>query len=260
MSFLNRDGTLSRLKKWLSRPLTSRESKRAQGQYVADEAEVTFTARFAACDVLARAGIPSCIWLEDALSNLGVPTEVFELFLLVPDTGLAARALMSAGYERQEPSLALTPIPQFNNLFTPQETGNHSPAMDSDWTFEVPDAIRTSVILLPAKEWFYDLPESLECMTAWFPTLSQLLTALIAKWLNLYEKDWDLRLRVGIFIGYIYEYIETVREPGFEKQLPRGYWQFHFDQVQGIRTSDLGTFSCQEHYKHITCDIADARL
>lgn len=219
MTFLNRDGTLSRLKKWLSRPLTwRRESKRVQGQYVADEAEVTFTARFAACDVLARAGIPSCIWLEDALSNLGVPTEVFELFLLVPDTGLAARALMSAGYERQEPSLALTPIPQFNNLFTPQETGNHSPAMDSDWTFEVPDAIRTSVILLPAKEWFYDLPESLECMTAWFPTFSQLLTALIAKWLNLN------------------------------------------DQVQGIRTSDLGTFSCQEHYKHITCDIADARL
>jgi hypothetical protein len=154
-----------------------------QGQYVADEAEVYSMVRFAACDVLARAGIPSCIWLEDALSNLGVPALVFEHFLLVSDTGLAARALMSAGYERQEPCLALRPISQFNNLFAPQKTGNHSPAMDSDRIFEVLDVTRTSVILLPAKEWFYDLPESLECMTAWFPTLSQLLTALIAKWL-----------------------------------------------------------------------------
>lgn len=39
--------------------------------------------RFAACSVLYKAGIPVCIWLEDALAQLGVPTLVFDLFLLV---------------------------------------------------------------------------------------------------------------------------------------------------------------------------------
>jgi len=66
-------------------------------------------------------------------------------------------------------------------------------------------------------------------MMDWFPTLPQRLTALIAKWLNSEENDSDLRLRLAVFLGYIYESLDTVKAPGFEQNLPRSLWPFHSD-------------------------------
>jgi hypothetical protein len=73
-----------------------------------DEARAGFPTRFAAYGVLYGAGIPACIWLEDALLQFGIPTVVFELFLLVPDVDAAVRALISAGYRRGEPRASVS--------------------------------------------------------------------------------------------------------------------------------------------------------
>ncbi|KAH6615759.1 hypothetical protein B0J18DRAFT_289707 [Chaetomium sp. MPI-SDFR-AT-0129] len=229
------------------------EDDRDDGQELSPcEPESGIPPRFSACSILYSAGIPASIWFEDALAYHDVPTLVFELFLLVPDVDAAARVLMSAGYQRGELSLALSPIRQFDNLYTPVRTESQHPTTDAESTSQSPEIDETRVILLPAKEWFHDLPATPEDMADWFPTLPQLLTALIAKWLSLEEGDRDLRLRIAVFLGYIYEYLDSVKVRGFEQQLPQQFWAFHSDQVQGINAADLGTFRCQEHYlRHI---------
>ncbi|KAK3291781.1 uncharacterized protein B0H64DRAFT_477969 [Chaetomium fimeti] len=208
--------------------------------------------RFSACSILFNAGIPALIWLEDALAYYGVPTMVFELFLLVPDVDAAARVLKSSGYQKREPSLALRPICQFDNLYAAVRTENqHPPTTDAEATSQSPEVKPTRVILLPAKEWFHELPSAPEDMEDWLPTLPQLLAALIAKWLSLEEGERDLRLRIAVLLGYIYAGLDNVKLPGFEQQLPQQLRAFHMDRVQGrINLADLGTFRCQQHYLH----------
>jgi hypothetical protein len=206
-----------------------------------DGSEAKLPLRYTACELLYNAGIPAAIWLEDALSYYGVPALVFDLFLLVPDVNAAAHVLVRSGYKRGQLSLALRDIPQFDNLYTPPQT--------TSTTHEDHDSVAgANVVLLPAKEWFHQLPATAEAVTDWFPTLPQLLTALIRKWLSLEEQEEDLRLRVAIFLGYIYSYVDAVKAPGFELQLPREYRVFHSDQLQGINTGDLDMFRCQQHY------------
>ncbi|KAL2131010.1 hypothetical protein VTI74DRAFT_5669 [Chaetomium olivicolor] len=206
-----------------------------------DGSEAKMPLRYTACELLYKAGIPAAIWLEDALSYHGVPTLVFDLFLLVPDVDAAAQVLVRSGYKRGQLSLGLRAIRQFDNLYTPPQT--------TSTTHEDHDSVAgANVVLLPAKEWFHQLPATAEAMTDWFPTLHQLLTTLIRKWLSLEEQEEDLRLRIVIFIDYIYSYVDAVKAPGFELQLPREYRVFHSDQLQGINTEYLDTFQCQQHY------------
>ncbi|KAK4151685.1 hypothetical protein C8A00DRAFT_16926 [Chaetomidium leptoderma] len=237
----------------LSRRKAVTEDGRDDGQELSSfEPELGIPPRFSACSILYRAGIPASVWLEDALAYHDVPTLVFDLFLLVPDVDAAARALVSAGYQRGELSLALSPIRQFDNLYIPLRTESQHATTDAESAPQSPEIDETRVILLPAKEWFHELPAAPEDMVDWFPTLPQLLTALIAKWLSLEEGDRDLRLRIAVFLGYIYEYLDTVKVPRFEQQLPQQFRTFHSDQVQGINAADLGTFRCQEYYmRHI---------
>ncbi|OAA62745.1 hypothetical protein SPI_04285 [Niveomyces insectorum RCEF 264] len=226
----------------LSRSSKARRQRKAKAPPSMQSENV---ARYAACNTLHTAGIPVCIWLEDALGHLGVPTLAFELYLLVHDVAAATQILLESGYQRGKPSLAIESIPQFHNLFTlPRHEISGSPTSS-----EPDDSEQPSVILLPAAEWFYKLPERIENMADWFPTLPGIYSALVAKWLSLNEDEHALRLRIAVFIGYIYEYLDdTIRSPGFEQQLPAKYGQFHRDQLRGINTADLGTFKCQQHY------------
>ena len=113
-----------------------------------DGSEVKLPPRYTACELLYKAGIPAAVWLEDALSYHGVPTLVFDLFLLVPDVNAAAQVLVSSGYKRGQQYLALRAIPQFDNLYTPPRTTTaHEEDQDPIPGF--------NVVLLPAAEWFH---------------------------------------------------------------------------------------------------------
>lgn len=213
-----------------------------------DGSEAKLLLRYRACELLYKAGIPAAIWLEDALSYHGVPTVVFDLYLLVPDVDAAAQVLVRSGYKRGQLCLALSDIRQFDNLYTPPE-----PPQTTSTTHDNHDSVTgTNVVLLPAKEWFYQLPNTAGAVTDWFPTLPQLFTALVQKWLSLERQEEDLRLRITVFIGYIYSYVGAVKAPGFELQLPRGIRVFHSDQLQNINAEYLDTFRCQQHYLQIS--------
>lgn len=63
--------------------------------------------RYEPCDILLRAGIPCKVWGEDVLTFYGVPTVVFDLFVLVPSPEMASQALKDQGY------VLTTPNPRF---------------------------------------------------------------------------------------------------------------------------------------------------
>lgn len=44
-------------------------------------------------------GVPCVVWFEDAIAHYGVPTVVFDLYILVPDISTAADVLAGAGWE-----------------------------------------------------------------------------------------------------------------------------------------------------------------
>lgn len=54
--------------------------------------------RYKPCQVLFDNHIPHAVWFEDALVHYGVPTVVFDLYILVPDIDLAANLLAKAGW------------------------------------------------------------------------------------------------------------------------------------------------------------------
>lgn len=228
----------------------------------------TLSSRYKAYGVLYCAGIPSCIWFEDALENLGVPISTFCLFLMVPSAQVAQAAdqLKWSGYRKRRPVLAFRRIPQFKNIYglvdmpgTSQSgKGNEAdedddddeklPPLDID---EIVDPDHPPVILLPAETWFYhDIPKTTAVMKDCFPTLPRMLTSLVEKWLSLtQDHDYDeLRLFLAIQIEYLYDYLEEVKKPGFEQNLPRHLWKFHFDGVNGTEPRELDSFATQRMY------------
>ncbi|KAI9774211.1 MAG: hypothetical protein M1839_001757 [Geoglossum umbratile] len=219
-----------------------------------DDISEALNPRYAACSILYNAAVPYCIWCEDALSAYGVPTIVFDLFLLTPDPGEAAATLIEAGYVRKEPNARFCDIPQFSNRLGPATSckGDRK-SIDKSGGFESLDPSMTEVVLLPANEWFYDLLEDAEDMTQWKPPLSKLLDSLMAKWFDLKDSDseYNLQSHIAIFISYIYLYVGEVKEPGFERGLLKEHWQLHFDLAAGITGGGLNSSRCHHHYRSI---------
>lgn len=222
----------------------------------------TLALRYRAYGILYCAGIPLCVWFEDALEHLGVPTETFCLYLLVPAAQLqqAADHLLNDGqYSKRQLPFALERISHFSNIYAPpaRETLRPpGPVLFSDGSQYLPDpndivdSLNPPVILLPAEEWFYELPptsaEILDC----YPTLPQILASLILRWLA--DNEESLSLCVSVMIEYIYEYLGNVKKPGFEDLLPEKVRKFHLDMIHGRDPSgdlQLGIWSCHQYYR-----------
>ncbi|QRD84892.1 hypothetical protein F9C07_9146 [Aspergillus flavus] len=172
--------------------------------------------RYKPCQVFSFHQIPHAIWFEDALVHYGVPTVVFDLYILVPDIDVAADLLAKAGwtFDMQKPHLIgnakvdLVTFPQ-QRLISP-------------------DGV-TRTVLLPAADWKYPLAADTRLEFAPledgsshqvpFPPLAGLLDALIESWLDLPSDD------------AIYE-----------------HRQFHFDVQSGMET---GTVPFWEHQRTI---------
>jgi hypothetical protein len=240
-----------------SRPLTQKlRSLLRKPRKPADKGDGVSEApnpRFAACSILHDAAIPYCIWGEDILSAYGVPTVVFDLFLLASDPEKAAAKLIEAGYTRKEPNARFSDIPQFSNRLGPATSSKGDRiSVDNSLVFESHDPYMTEVVLLPAKEWFYDLPDRNVGDTAqWKPPLTKLLDSLMAKWFDLDDSDSGLRSHIAFFIVYIYHYVKEVKEPEFHKGLLKEHWQLHFDLAAGIAGDELDSSRCQQHYRGI---------
>jgi hypothetical protein len=183
-------------------------------------------ARHAPCLIFADKQIPYVIWFEDALHYYGVPTVVFDLYLLVLDIDAAADCLIKAGWTINTQSShrignAETKIPQVP-LISPDS--------------------QTKTVLLLASDWKFPLPASpslTDDQGLSFPPLPGLLDALIESWLDGPSEDEALLLHLACQFNYLYEYVPALKRRSFANQMRYEHRQFHFDVRAGMSSSTL---------------------
>ncbi|CAK4032214.1 Hypothetical predicted protein [Lecanosticta acicola] len=225
-----------------SKKLDSSDSSRPASDHDSQE-----DPRYDACVVLADRNIPYCIFCEDALAYHGVPTAVFDLYLLVHDVHLAGSELLAAGYSKQTEPSELVRVPEFSERYV---LDSESIAASDEETQNLP---QTGIVLLSASDWHYDLAESVEAMTEWFAPLAKALDSMMSRWADL--TSVRLRGRLAILISYCYLYVEDVKTKDYAKNLDKENRQLHFDEVAETCTADLGTAKCQEHYRMVRDQI-----
>lgn len=222
---------------------------RRSSHEAADETTNALPIRYDACSIIWYADIPACVWGEDALAHLGVPTIVFGLFLIVPDVEAAAEKLKDEGYILGERPLAYKRKPEFSNYYLPphDDNANRGSQTIDDESTEKPD-----VILLQASDWFWKLPASTSDVTDWFPELPAFLVAMFDKLLDLDpEEEFGLSLHLAIWIGYIYEYVDEVKEPNFQERIPPEYRQLHSDTLQDNVGEGLSDPEIRRYYREL---------
>ena len=158
--------------------------------------------RYRAPQLLLDKGIPCVIWAEDALAHYGVPTECFDLFLLVHDPTQAAKCLMAGGFRVGS-----------NDCY------KDIPELDEDVPRFIDPAYRqisslsnieSCVALLSAQDWGYMLPSDTVGLSS-FPPLNALFDSLVHTWLDAPTAIFALHFIVHI--GYLLEYVPAIRDP-----------------------------------------------
>ncbi|MBE3042737.1 hypothetical protein IMZ48_09225 [Candidatus Bathyarchaeota archaeon] len=161
----------------------------------------------------------------------------------------AAEKLKDKGYIHGERPVSYTDIPEFKNYYLPPynnaNSGTQTPGNDEP--SEKPD-----VILLQAADWFWQLPASSIDITNWFPELPGFLVAMVDKLLDLDdEEEFGLSLHLAVWIGYIYLYVDEVKEPNFQERIPPQYRQLHSDLVQGFVRGGLSEPETRRYYRKL---------
>ncbi|KAI1177022.1 hypothetical protein F4777DRAFT_232886 [Nemania sp. FL0916] len=200
--------------------------------------------RYAPCKILLRESIPTLIWFEDAVRRYGVPTMTFDLYLIVPDIQHAADVLHRSGWRPKPPSrysFLVPPCPiQYSRLVRPapedERNRNQGDACDSsslEAETSVPLFEHNGTVLLSATEWKISTEELHEASNNYhFPPLSTLVNRLVTNWLDA-PVGSQLALRLGLMLGYLYEYTSEVKTEEFKQCLELEHRQFHLDCLSG---------------------------
>ncbi|KAH8422388.1 uncharacterized protein LDX57_000145 [Aspergillus melleus] len=207
--------------------------------------------RYKSCLVFENIGIPYVIWFEDALVHHGVPTIVFDLYVLVLDIVTAADALMKSGWtvDTQNPRRigdSVVAIPQ-TPLISPDQKTKTVLLLASDWKF--PLATDSPLERVPVTNRSHSSKLS-------FPLLPGLLDALIESWLVGPTEDPTLLLRLSCYFNYLYEYVPALKERSFADQMKYEHRQFHFDVLAGM--DSLG-FPFRNHQRGIKDALLQGR-
>lgn len=219
---------------------TCSATARARDQYI--NVHMSAVPRYEPCLLLQEEGIPSIVWFEDAVAHYGVPTVVFDLYLLVSDIDAAAEALLKRGwtYAKEQsvefhflhghpdvrrcrlnpPGTDETPKPR---AWPPLPPSNDPPGV-------------TTTVLLPASDWKLPSEKLLLSRTQSFiPSLPDLIDSLIEKVLDSADHP-DIEDRVSVHIAYLYRYAPALKERSFALELKHENRQFHHDVVSGFET------------------------
>lgn len=199
--------------------------------------------RYKPCQVLSDHQVPHVIWFEDTLHHYGVPTVLFDLYLLVLDVDEAAKLLVKAGW--------------FIDLQGPHKIG--SAEVEFPQRRLVLRNSPTITVLLPAQEWKFpliadslleDAPLTAESLheNVSFPPLSGFLDALIESWLDCPSDDAMLLLHLACQISYLYAYAPALTQRSFAEWMKYEHRQFHFDVLAGMET---GTIPFRRHQRAI---------
>ncbi|WOO79585.1 uncharacterized protein LOC62_02G003110 [Vanrija pseudolonga] len=211
--------------------------------------------RYDACRALQAAGVRCTLWFEDADRYHGVPTVLFDIYILVDDMDAAERVLTQVGWQPttinqgkvgsavlSSPVVRLVP-PGVDPIPPPKP-----PPLEGNGSvfYRLP----TTVALLPAHVWSYDLtthpPDSL------FPRLPALLDAMIDTTLTDSDEMGHERWAIGIHIAYLYHYVREIRDPAFVQSLRFDNRQFHNDICAGMM---VGTVPVAAHGRRVREEI-----
>jgi len=145
--------------------------------------------RYQPCYMLCHNSIPCVVWCEDAIGHYGVPTVVFSLYLLVPNIEQAAEVLVRREWhleDNTQSKFGNAPLRSAHHRLTPPiDVTQNKPARSPGMGPPPPPSKKppgpTTTILLPASEWNFTFPSSIQ---SFFPPLPELLDALIDKLLD----------------------------------------------------------------------------
>jgi hypothetical protein len=168
--------------------------------------------------ILQKHNIPICIWGEDALRFYGVPTVVFELYVLVLDSSLieASTILSKSPFYRHVPfdekSMEIHPFRQvFLKYWSHRFLGSWSDI--------------TGVQLLPAQEFCHFVISPETTIEGMYPKLSAFIEALAEKYLELVEGRGEVAYRTHtlMYLFYLGEYALKERDSILDDLSPRAH-------------------------------------
>ena len=186
--------------------------------------------RYKASRVFSDHQVPHALWFEDALVYYGVPTAVFDLYILVVDIDFASDILAMAGwtFDMQGPhrignaEVDLEVFPQ-QRLISPDN--------------------QTRTVLLPAADWKFPLTldtplqhptvKNDPSQRVPLPPLPGLLDALIECWLDCPSDDSMLLLGMDCQIFYLYGHAPALKK-SFAEQM-----KYHFDVLMGFHAGTV---------------------
>ena len=158
------------------------------------------TDRFTALRTLKSHGIGCVLWWEDALKHFGVPTVVFDVFILVADPPAAAQVLKAAGWQE---------VPTDRRYrFAPEFTRNSIRLSHTPYLVSAEDDLTPSAVLLPALAWHVS-ESTLARFPDPFPPLNLFVEAFIDVWLD--TEDDGFRSHLGVAQAYLLDYVEETK-------------------------------------------------
>jgi hypothetical protein len=203
------------------------------------------------CHILHDSNLPCVVWFEDAIANYGVPTVLFDLYILVQDLKTAAQVLVKNGWnlvpqEKGKIGNAIVDLPQ-RRLTPPSQYIRQaelptSHPRTSNFPPPLPDKLLpgpTTTVLLPAADWNFSLAgvgaeNTKTSMNTVFPPLADLTDALIDSLLDCPSDDDMLYTHLAVQITYLYGWSPELKEKVFAEQLIYEHRQYHLDVVSGM--------------------------
>lgn len=186
--------------------------------------------RYEACRLLQEHKINCAIWFEDAIAHYGVPTVVFDFYLLVPDIEKAAESLRQHGWHvapRQDRDI----FHFLEGSPTLKVPLNYIRLVPPGWD----ERTEERTVLMPASTWNFSahqLAQTAMSPNGFYPPLPALLDSLIDGWLDA-PRGSNLQSHLGVQLAYVYEHIARVKEKSFVEQLRAEHRQFHLDCIAG---------------------------
>ena len=239
------------------------------GQVAEDEGS-SKDPRFDPCDFLLRAGIPCKIWGEDVLCFYGVPTGVFDLFLLVSDSEEASKNLIDQGYLRTTHNKRFEIIPELSSrvprlvpsYLAAKVMESSSIGSDTSDLLEADDTVLPGVVLLPATDWNYPLPSSVADLHELIPSLHEYFDCTVQKWMDIPETMDSLRSHLAIHIVYHSLYLDEVWTEEFEREIRKEHRQLLFDLLADGTGGpvDLVHRDCQIYHRNIRNQVLEGKF